>query len=81
MKSKYLALFPLTFLIAICCFGKDRLVLVSASYGKNILAITEANGDVIWSYKTAGGRKAMQVTTMYTCWGMVIFFFMKPGRM
>ena len=32
----------------------DRLVLVSASYGKNILAITEANGDVIWSHQTAG---------------------------
>ena len=32
----------------------DRLVLVSASYGKNVLAITEANGDVIWSYKTLG---------------------------
>ena len=35
----------------------ERLVLVSASYGKNILAITEANGDVIWSYKTAGKEK------------------------
>lgn len=35
----------------------ERLVLVSASYGKNILAITEATGDVIWSYKTAGKEK------------------------
>ena len=35
----------------------DRLVLVSASYGKNILAITEANGDVIWSHKTSGPEK------------------------
>ena len=35
----------------------DRLVLVSASYGKNILAITEANGDVIWSHQTAGQAK------------------------
>jgi V8-like Glu-specific endopeptidase len=35
----------------------DRLVLVSASYGKNIIAITEANGNVIWSYKTAGQAK------------------------
>jgi outer membrane protein assembly factor BamB len=35
----------------------DRLVLVSASYGKNIIAITEANGDVLWSYKTAGQAK------------------------
>ena len=35
----------------------DRLVLVSASYGKNILAITEANGDVIWNHKTSGPEK------------------------
>ena len=48
-----------------CCFSfanllyaqSDRLVLVSASYGKNILAITEANGDVIWSHKTSGPEK------------------------
>ena len=33
------------------------MVLVSASYGKNILAITEANGDVIWSHKTSGPEK------------------------
>ena len=30
---------------------------MSASYGKNILAITESNGDVIWSYNTAGREK------------------------
>lgn len=35
----------------------DRLVLVSASYGKNILAITKTNGDVIWSHKTSGPEK------------------------
>ena len=35
----------------------DRLVLVSASYGKNLLAITEANGDVLWSHKTGGQAK------------------------
>ena len=35
----------------------DRLVLVSASYGKNLLAITEANGDVVWSHKTGGKEK------------------------
>ncbi len=32
----------------------ERLVLVGASYGKNILAICDANGNVIWSYRTAG---------------------------
>ena len=35
----------------------ERLVLVSASYGKNILAITDDKGDVLWSYKTAGGER------------------------
>jgi outer membrane protein assembly factor BamB len=33
------------------------LVLVGASYGKNILAICDADGNVIWSHKTAGPSK------------------------
>jgi outer membrane protein assembly factor BamB len=32
----------------------DRLVLVGASYGKNLLAICNAHGDVLWRYETAG---------------------------
>ena len=32
----------------------DRLVLVGASYGKNVLAICETDGTVIWKHKTAG---------------------------
>ena len=35
----------------------ERLVLVSASYGKNILAITESDGKVIWSHKTGGPER------------------------
>jgi hypothetical protein len=35
----------------------ERLVLVGASYGKNILAITDAKGEVIWSHKTAGPQR------------------------
>jgi outer membrane protein assembly factor BamB len=35
----------------------QRLVLVSASYGKNILAICDAKGEVLWSHKTAGGAR------------------------
>ena len=31
-----------------------RLVLIGASYGKNILAITDAEGKVLWQHKTAG---------------------------
>ena len=32
----------------------ERLVLVGASYGKNLLAICDAQGNVLWSHKTAG---------------------------
>ena len=35
----------------------ERLVLVGASYGKNIIAITDAKGDVLWSHKTAGPQR------------------------
>ncbi|QDU06704.1 PQQ-binding-like beta-propeller repeat protein [Gimesia aquarii] len=35
----------------------ERLVLVSASYGKNIIAICDQQGNVIWSHKTAGPSK------------------------
>jgi hypothetical protein len=34
----------------------ERLVLASASYGKNIVAICDAEGNVLWSHKTAGPR-------------------------
>ncbi len=32
----------------------ERLVLVGASYGKNLLALCDGDGNVIWSHKTAG---------------------------
>lgn len=35
----------------------DRLVLVGASYGKNVLAICEADGTVLWKHGTAGPAK------------------------
>ena len=37
--------------------AEDRLVLVSASYGKDVVAICEANGDVIWRHDTSGPKK------------------------
>lgn len=37
--------------------AEDRLVLVGASYGKNVLAICEANGDVLWRLDTEGPQK------------------------
>lgn len=35
----------------------DRLVLLGASYGKNVLAICEADGSVLWKLETAGPQK------------------------
>lgn len=35
----------------------DRLVLVSASYGKNVVAICEADGTVLWRHETGGPAK------------------------
>ena len=35
----------------------DRLVLLGASYGKNVLAICEADGTVLWRHDTAGPQK------------------------
>ena len=37
--------------------AEDRLVLVSASYGKDVVAICEANGEVIWRHDTPGPKK------------------------
>ena len=35
----------------------ERLVLASASYGKNIIAICEMDGKVIWQHKTGGPKR------------------------
>lgn len=46
-------------LVALVCCGQamaERLVLASASYGKNIVAICDAEGKVLWSHKTAGPK-------------------------
>ena len=41
--------------LLICASAQaERLVLVSASYGKNIVAICDGDGDVLWSHKTSG---------------------------
>ena len=34
----------------------ERLVLASASYGKNIVAICDADGKILWSHHTAGPK-------------------------
>ena len=57
MKLKYLFLYLFVSFNGFSSFGKDRLVLVSASYGKNILAITDSNGDVLLVLQNGGKRK------------------------
>ena len=54
MKSIFTAI---AFLSLALAAQAERLVLVGASYGKNILAITDAKGEVIWSHKTAGPQR------------------------
>ena len=48
----FLALISLTF-----STQAERLVLVGVSYGKNLLAITDAKGKVLWQFKTAGPQR------------------------
>ena len=35
----------------------DRLVLVGTSYGKNVLAICDSDGGILWKQKTAGPQR------------------------
>jgi len=37
--------------------GEDRLVVLGASYGKNVLAICDSEGNVLWRHETAGPEK------------------------
>lgn len=46
----------LVFLLTCAAAHGERLVLASASYGKNILAICAADGMVLWSHQTAGPK-------------------------
>lgn len=46
----------LAFSIASAPARAERLVLASASYGKNIVAICDADGKVLWSHSTAGPK-------------------------
>lgn len=47
----------LAFIVADTAVSADRLVLVGASYGKNVLAICESDGTVLWEHRTAGPQK------------------------
>ena len=57
MITKLRCSLALTLLLTAVAAKAERLVLVSASYGKNILAITDRDGDVIWSPKTDGPQR------------------------
>jgi hypothetical protein len=57
MKSLLPLLTAFAFSLSPLTAQAERLVLVGASYGKNILAITDAKGEVIWSHKTAGPQR------------------------
>ena len=53
----WLTLFLFCFSFCSLQAGGDRLVLVSVSYGKNLLAICDSQGRVIWKHETAGPQK------------------------
>jgi outer membrane protein assembly factor BamB len=57
MKVLAIAAMALTCLLAGDNAQAERLVLVGTSYGKNLLAITDAKGEVLWSYKTGGPKR------------------------
>ena len=53
--ARIIAVF-LALLIACTRANAERLVLASASYGKNIVAICDADGKILWSHKTTGPK-------------------------
>lgn len=60
MKKLLLQLACFVFPLLTCLSARteeDRLVLVGASYGKNVLAICDADGGVLWRHDTAGPQK------------------------
>ena len=55
--NKFVSYVGLLVCLAATQLNAERLVLVGASYGKNIIAICDAEGDVLWQHKTAGPQK------------------------
>lgn len=55
MKSPSIAILLLLAATQVC--QADPLVLVSASYQKDLIALCELDGTVLWKYKTAGPEK------------------------
>jgi len=57
VKANLRFLVVLSLLLTAVVTKAERLVLVSASYGKNVIAITDRDGGVLWSHKTAGPQQ------------------------
>ncbi len=60
MRSTFVAVFVVALSFAITVPSAEAaqpLVLVSASYGKNVLAICEKDGTVLWKHETAGPQQ------------------------
>ena len=57
MKKTNLLIAAFIFSLSSLTVQAERLVLVGASYGKNILAICDAEGNPIWQHKTAGPKR------------------------
>lgn len=55
------------------------LVLVSASYQKNIIALCELDGTVVWQFKTGGPDNGHAGHHEVKCWRMEIFFTTMTG--
>jgi len=59
MRIRFVSVLVFTLVVAVCCgrLQAERLVLVGASYGKNVLAICDSEGEVLWEQETAGPKK------------------------
>ncbi|MBI1372523.1 MAG: PQQ-binding-like beta-propeller repeat protein [Phycisphaera sp.] len=57
MKNRTLLAVALACLFTAATARAERLVLVAASYGKNIIAICDADGKPLWTYQTEGPKQ------------------------
>lgn len=56
MKSIHLVLAFVVSMVLASSTPAEPLVLVSASYGKNVIALCELDGTVLWKFDTLGGQ-------------------------
>jgi hypothetical protein len=58
----------------------ERLVLASASYGKNIVTICDAEGKVLWSHKTILLANPDWAFAVRACFSRTCDLFLAAGR-